>query len=313
MWALLFGIRTVQAQVAQDDVSLTITPEIPGPNEDVNAEIKSYTYDLNTANITWRVNKQVRLSGIGETRFLFQTKNAGELVVLEVTIVIDGQTLVKTFQIKPLTVDLLWQAIDSYVPPFYKGKALLSTEGLVRISAMPNFGNTSIDPKTLTYNWRRNYNAQPSASGYGKRFITIKQNYLNTDDTVSTTITNNSDGSVAVGRMNILTYKPKIIFYEKHPTLGILYNNALQDGVAVGTNDKTLVAEPYFVGTTFPRSSDLSYVWTLNGEEIPTPEKKNQIILRKGPESGTANLKLMIESASKLFLELSKSLSINLQ
>ncbi len=312
---LLLVPSTSFAQLEQNDISVISDPEIPGPYEGVVVTLQSYTYDLDQALITWKTNGQVTLTGIGEKSFSFQTKGIGEATTIEVTIAIDGEKIVKRITTKPGAVDLLWQAVDSYTPPFYKGKALPSSEGLVKIVALPNFNTNGkiTSSKNTLYAWKRNYTALPGLSGYGKQSITIKMNYLSNQENISLESTDPNDGSNAKANIALRTFNPKIIFYERDSVLGTKYNAALTQGVTISESDKMIVAEPYFVSPNYPLSGDLNYTWSINGNTIPTPERKNAIILRRGEQTGIATLKIDITSVSKLFLEVSKSLNIRLE
>jgi hypothetical protein len=75
---------------------------------------------------------------------------------------------------------LLWQANDAYVPPFYKGKALLTEGSDVKIVAMPEIksGSGTINPKNLTYSWKKDYTNDPDGSGYGIHSYVFMSDFL---------------------------------------------------------------------------------------------------------------------------------------
>lgn len=306
---LCFSYVSAQTDFSGNDISIETIPEIPGPYEDVHVKLISYSYNLDQLNITWIEDGKTGLTGIGEKNFIFTSPGLGGLKTVEVKVILpNGELFDKKIITKPSDVDLLWQGVDAYTPPFYRGKALPSSEGILRVVAMTSFANNK-----SVYSWRRNYNAVQDASGYGKNSFTFRNSYLNKVENISVTSTNTDDGSVAQKSIGLSLYTPKIIFYEKDPLLGILYNKGITDSVSVGKSDKTLVAEPYFVSPHDPLSTDLLYTWKINGKEIDNPDQPNTIVIRSGNQSGTAKIDISIESISKLFLSVKKSLTVNLE
>lgn len=307
--AFYFSPVSAQTDFSNNDISIETIPEIPGPYEDVQVKLISYSYNLDQLNITWLEDGKVGLTGTGEKNFSFISPGLGQTRTVEVRITLpDGELFSRKIITKPSNVDLLWQGVDAYTPPFYRGKALPTSEGVLRVVAMTSFPNNK-----SVYSWRRNYNAVQDASGYGKNSFTFKNSYLNKIENISVTSNNTEDGSVAQKNIALSLFTPKIIFYEKDPLLGILYNKGITDSVSVGKSDKTLVAEPYFVSPRDPLATDLLYTWKINTKEIDNPDQPNTIVIRSGNESGTAKIDLSIESISKLFLNVKKSLSVNLE
>ena len=75
--------------------------------------------------------------------------------------------------------DVLWEALDSHTPPFYKGKPLPSNESYIRAVAISG----SFNPRTTTYTWNRGGKTVASASGLGKSAFIFKHDILtNTED-----------------------------------------------------------------------------------------------------------------------------------
>ena len=88
------------AQVRNTDIILSISPENPGPNQNVRATLSSYSINLDKANIVWSLNNQESSNGIGKKSFSFTTDNTVSSIVLSVTAeTTDGQNLLKTITI----------------------------------------------------------------------------------------------------------------------------------------------------------------------------------------------------------------------
>src|SRR3989339_257812 len=117
---MLFGTTVINA--VSTDILVDIVPPNPAPNENVTINLKSYAYDLNSVLISWSINGKVSASGIGKKSFSTVAGKAGEEKNVVVTISLPDGTTDTKITIKPSVMVLLWQANDSFVPPFYKGK-----------------------------------------------------------------------------------------------------------------------------------------------------------------------------------------------
>lgn len=304
--------NTARAELAQTDVSIESVPEIPGPYENVTLTLISYAVDLNRLQITWFENGVSKLSGVGKKQYSFTTSGIGTVTTIEAKIVSGGAVLSKRFVIRPASVDMLWEATDTYIPPFYRGKALPSSEGVIKVVAFPHFKNGSGETASsaVVYNWKRNYNSVTDSSGYGKNVFLFKQSYLNPIEQIGLTAIDNGTGSSVKKTVYIKTYSPKIIFYEKDPLLGIKYEKAFNE-IDVTDAEKSIIAEPYFFSPGNIFSSDLDFVWKINSSIVETPLVRNAITLKSGGE-GVSNITLEIKNKKRIFVNSKGSLKINL-
>ena len=115
---------------------------------------------------------------------------------------------------------LLWQANDSYVPPFYRGKALATPDSEIKVVAMT-------DSKNMTYAWKKDYSNDQEASGYGKNFFLYTNDYLEGSNNVSVVASTldqkySNEASIEVG-----TTEPKILFYKNDNSLGTTLQKTL--------------------------------------------------------------------------------------
>ncbi len=299
------------AQLVQSDIAIETVPDVPEPYKSVTIKLVSYAIDLNNATITWIVNGSSALAGVGAKQFSLDAPGPGASKTVVAKIVFGSSSLSKQIIIKPSQVDLLWQAIDSTVPPFYRGKSLPGSEGIIKIVAMPVF-STSTQQSGVIYNWKKNFNSLQDASGYNKNSINIKLNYLNPIEQFSVVATNTTTGSVAKKTINLKPYTPKILFYEKDPLLGIKYEKTLENGFLIDSGEKTIVAEPFFFSPGNKLSRDLQYTWKINNSVIPVPETKNILTIKSGGV-GVSDISLEIKNISKLFQASKEIIKINLK
>jgi len=304
----VFFAFSVKAQIKSNDISLNLNPKEPGANETVYASISSYMTDLNKSFISWTLNGQTVVQGVGQKNFSFKTGESGSQTSIDVKIDnTDGSSINKQVVVNPIGIDLLWETYDSYVPPFYKGKALLSSEGTVKAVALLNSNKSS----GATYNWKVDGDGKMDSSGYGKNFYVFKKSYLDKNNTIEVSASNLLGSSLGSGKVNIANGNPKIVFYKKDPNLGTQWESALEDNFRMDSNGETIVFEPYFISPKNLSSSDLNLTWTLGNSPISTPEIKNELNIKPESSGGSSKIKISVENIKKMFLNASKEINVN--
>ncbi len=306
---------SVSAQVRDTDISLQISPAYPAPNQDVTATLSSQSADLDKTLISWSLNGQERLTGIGKKEFDFNTGDLGTSEnISAIVYTVDGNSITKNLSVQPAQVDMLWESPDSYVPPFYRGKALAPSQGTIKVVAVPflSSGGGKADPANLAYAWTKDGKGQTDSSGWGKDYFTFQNSYLDDGNAISVQVSDILGNATAGGSINLKTYAPKIVFYPRDPVFGTQWGEALSDGFSVPSGGETMVAAPYFFSETDPNSSSLSYTWTLTGEPIDTPDPKNILSVKPAAgTSGAADIKVSINNANTLFQNASGELNVN--
>ncbi len=305
----------VEAQLKTSDVTLNITPLFPTPNQTVSANLESFAIDLDKTNIAWLLNSQEKISGVGKKAFSFNVGGTGVSLSIEARIsTVTGQNIIKRAVITPADIDMMWEAFDSYAPPFYRGKTMVSTEGSFKVVAMPNLINSfgKVNPASLSYSWVKDETPQPDLSGWGKNYFVFKNSSLDNENTISVAVSDAFGGANTQGEITLQTGTPEIIFYENNPLLGVNYDNAVRDGFLINKTGSTLVAAPYFFSPNDLSSKDLSFTWSLNGEGIATPVPKNILSIKPAEgQGGSAVIKIAINNAQTLFQSLEKELNVS--
>ncbi|MEK7459708.1 MAG: hypothetical protein AAB636_01425 [Patescibacteria group bacterium] len=303
------------AQVQDTDVTLSISPEYPSAKENVTASLSSYVIDLNKANISWSLNNEEIGRGIGKKTISFTINDLGLETILNVNIeTTNRQSIDKTIIIPSGNIDMLWEATDSYVPPFYRGKALVAREGKFKIVAIPSIISQSgqINPNNLSYAWKKDNNGQTNSSGWGKSSFSFKNSYLDIINKIEVTVSDISGNTKLAGSINLQTTQPKILFYKKDPLLGVQNQNALNNDFTVGTNGETIIAIPYFFSPKNLSSSNLTWNWEVGNSKINTPTPKNEIRV-KGEEGkgGRTKIKIVVSNIKTLFQEAVKEIIVS--
>ena len=297
------------AQTQTNDIVLAINPQYPKVNQGVTASVSSYTTDLNKAKISWILNGQLSIESVGQKKFSFNVGDVGTQTTIEAQIqASDGSFINKKIVISPMDIDMLWEAQDTYVPPFYKGKALIPSQGMIKVVAMPN----SIGSEKYAYNWKQDDNSKTDSSGYGKNFYSFKNSYLETSNTVEASVSDLYGNNIGAGKVTVQTSFPKILFYEKDPLLGTKWEKSLDDGFTINPNGVTFVAEPYFFSPKNLSSSVLNFKWSLGSSEISTPTTPNELSIKpENGQSGQSSVSLSIDNIKTLFLSMNKTLNVN--
>jgi hypothetical protein len=259
------------------------------------------------------VNGKSASSGVGKKSFSLDAPNAGgETSVLAVTSLPDGAVETKIV-IRPNVMVLLWQAEDSYVPPFYKGKALPSPDSLVKVVAMPEIrsGSGMVNPKNMTYVWKKDYANSQDDSGYGKNVFTYINDYLEDSNNVGVVASTVDQKYSSTASVDIGMTKPKILFYKNDASLGTLWEQALANGHKIVTSE-ILEASPYFISPGDLRIPTLTWDWFINDGVVSAPiYRKNTMPLQvQTGTSGSSKIRLEINNTEKIFESATKEINV---
>lgn len=285
-------------------VTISLIPENPRPNDSVTVTIQSFSVDLDAALITWIVNGKKVASAVGQKTYSLNAGALGSISRVDVSATSPGISVTESVIIRPADVSLLWES-DTYTPPFYRGKALHSYNGFFRITAIPELMGSNgklIDSKDLIYTWKKNGTIVADSSGYGKnQFVSSQTSYLREGEDVTVEVSAPRDSLVASRSITIRPIVPKVLFYEKNGLYGELYNKAITSRFALDVDEVTLTVEPYFFSISDKRASNMSYVWKLNGREVPDFTDENEITLRReDDQAGRSELSVVLQNRNKL-------------
>lgn len=302
-----------QIQIQEGEVSVETSPNNPQPYQDVVINLISYATDLDKAIITWEISGRTVLSGIGKKSYSFKAGAPDTLNVINISIkpVSSMSTINKTITIVPTEVDIMWEAVNSYTPPFYKGKAFPVVGSMIKVVAIPNTKTILSGSGSMSYVWKNNDIVDSDSSGYNKNSYLFKNSVFENTSEIGVIVSSVSGNFGAENTVSIPMYEPSLIFYKKSPTEGVLYNQALNKEIEMPEDEMTIVAEPYF--TSFKGKEDNFMLnWTINENIIPTPSKKTELTIRPSARGGYATIGLVMENTKELFQKISNQLRINL-
>ena len=310
--ALLFSAGPVLAQEFSasafgTNLAISLSPQYPQPGQTVHLSAAGTGIDLENSAIIWRANGKIIAQGTGADSADVTVGALGSETAVEVDVdTPDGTLLSAEATLAPTTLDLLVGS-DSYVPPFYVGRALPSAGTNVIVQAVAHFkkaDGTSIPDGSIVYTWKRNNEAIASVSGRGKAAAIISAPHLFTSDTITVDAVS-SDGTRAARTSVIVSASDAILdLYEDHPLYGILYNRALGASVFIPESEMTFAGVPYFAQTSSPTSRSLSYEWHVNNQKItPSTSAPNEITINAQNSNGRADIALEVTHATNFYLD----------
>lgn len=301
-----------QILIQESEISFEMIPENPEPYEKVVINLYSYATDLDKAVISWLRNNESISSGIGKKSISVVSPGPNSSIILDITIIPAGQSsaIRKNIVIGPSDMNILWEAVDGYVPPFYKGKALPSRGGSIKVVSIPNTASITSNIGEMDYTWKNNGVTVENTSGYNKNSYLFKNSLFSTEDQIEVSVSSVSNNYNSTRRITVPAYNPSLIFYKKSPTDGILYNRGITTDFSLEEDQATFVASPYNLATG-NNDNLFDYTWYVNGEMVSTP-KKNEISIRPTSRDGYVEIGLTIENLQELFQKVTNVFNVNL-
>lgn len=281
--------RTVVAQSA--DMAITATPGNPAPGQQVFLKAQSFSLDLNQTVITWKYNGALITSGTGKTEIVVTAPKAGQTGIIIATT--SGTIIPATASItlRPASVDLLWEAADSYTPPFYKGKALPADGALIRVVGIP----AATAPKNNVFKWSHNDEIQQDSSGYNKSSFVFQNGALATSDTVELTL--ESGSFVGTNAVTITPVSPSLVAYQNND--GFI-NYAIGSTQSITTNQAGLILhfEPFFFSFLGSIMDSLNIEMSAGDTAIAGDPRVNELRLSRPDEGGESRVNLAISTVA---------------
>ncbi|AKM83940.1 TPA: hypothetical protein DCZ46_01240 [Candidatus Campbellbacteria bacterium] len=294
-------------------LTMKLSNRIPSPNEEITISLENYSIDLYTSQISWYKNDSLVERGLGKKDFTFNVGGLGTSdTITAVVLTKNGEQISTSKTFSPAEVDIVWEG-DVYTPPFYKGKALVSHRSVVKIVAIPNFigsNKSKISDDKLMYVWKKNGNIINGSQGMGKNMLYYDMEKNFRDSVLTVEVSNSDDSIKAKSSVSIKEIKPKIVFYENDPLMGIVFEKALNKKTDLLKEEITVTAQPFFFSKDDIKNEKLEYKWKLNNK-ILDDVVGDFITLKKGEDKGTANLSLNIQDKNRVMQSATNILNIN--
>jgi len=277
--------------------SLVVLPTFPEPESNITVSLDAYSMNTVGASINWYVDGKEVVASKNERSILVRSGSLGKKTSVNAQVIVpNGPSFTARRDIIPAVVDLVIEA-DTYVPAFYRGRALPSGESAIRAIAIPHTGG-SLSPSSLTYKWEYNGGVLLGGPVRGKQSINLTMSRF-ADNRLTVTIIDGNGQSIAEKSLFLNPVDPELHFYEDNPLRG-LHERAITDSFALIGDETTLFGEPYYMQTDLT-SRTATFSWTINGEKTvyqnPDP---HSITLRRSGGGGSAAVELKAMTTAKI-------------
>ncbi len=204
-----------------------------------------------------------------------------------------AQVNVVTKNITP-NITLVWEA-RSYVPPFYKGKALMPDGGDGRIVAFLPSGIAATD-KT-SYSWRVDGAVDGARSGVGKNTYEVRSEIFGGSPLIVVEVSDEK-GPIGTGALRIPLTKPRVLVYADAPLGGVLFN---VENPRLNGEELVVETYPLFFTTTRRDNPALSYRWEVNSSSVSNPlGNSGRLVLRSESAAGTTTVGVSIANSGRI-------------
>lgn len=285
--------HVAQAQVLSSlSASINVSPQNPSVGQVVRLNTTSAQIDLSKATIRWSVDGDLIDQGVGLQSV--QTIAPDESFSVELSITTqDGQTVSRTRSVLGPKSILLWEAVDSYTPPFYKGKALTGKTGDVKFSVINTSGGSN------SYSWE--YNNQPQQNQNREYFIA--RGDLFASRRLATATVFDGANSQTLSSSVQMDNPERISLYRQTPALGTLYNKEI---AVLPAGTQSIVAVPYFFPQSAVEDGDIRFTWRLNGTEAGSDQ--NAIVVNGVP--GSVDIRIVVENIRQTLQKAQRTVTI---
>lgn len=296
--------------VNAQNIDLRYTPTYPASGDMVSISLSAFGVDINTAEISWYKDGNFERKGVGMKNFNF-TLGANSNVIRSI-IKTGSSTLEKSVIINSSSMDVLWEVVGSYEPPFYKGKIHPIKGSTVRVVAIPQIKDDKglvPDSGRFIYGWKKDGNSFAGQSGFGANSFSYQSQILDRDNTIEVEA---SGLSRALAKsVTITPTNSEIHFYEYSLVYGPMYNKAVRDNQTFNTRRINILAEPYFIFTKNIENPLLETEWRVNNL-VNNPPQKNLMLMNIADNINTVNLSFKTDNTSQLLQGMTRNLRLNI-
>ncbi len=270
-------------------ISLKLEPQFPGANTPVTVSLDDYSINTAGAQILWYIDGVEQRAYTNERSMKFTTGNLGKKQVILVSINRPNTLpLSASATVRPAEVHIILEA-DTYVPSFYKGRALPSTESPVRAVVLVEDG-TKAAPSTYTYTWAEDGTVLMGGPVKGKysyafQMPQFRSKYL------SVSVLNATGEQVGKGYILLEATEPELRFYEESPLRGLLQREMQGPFPFIG-DEMVIHGEPYFMSNPVTENTG-QFIWKVGGNKSSSnTQAPNALKLERIGQNGSTEVQL---------------------
>ena len=205
------------------------------------------------------------------------------------------------------SVDLLWQG-DTYVSPFYKGRALWSSQSRITFLAIPR-GLGS--PANLRYKWTKNGTVLGNISGVGKNSLSFTDSVISRPQIIKVDIVSSQDKVLASASTLVTPMSPVLVVYENNPLYGFMFHRETSGTYPLKEREITFGAFPFFFSITSRADNAADYQWRTN---VGNAETGNMVTYRTPDDSsGSSQIEVRASNVDKILQDSKKSFLVEFE
>lgn len=272
-------------------ITLTTVPEFPSPHAPVQVSLDDYSVETTGASIAWFINGVERTEFKNERSITIQTGDVGEKSTVRVVLTrSNAPALSHSLSIVPTEIDIILEA-DTYVPSFYRGRALPSRDSSLRAIAVVHDG-TNVPDSAYTYKWSLGNTVISGGPVTGRNVLMLDLPHFD-NQPLLVEVFDSTGTRIGRNEVQLIGTEPELHFYEHSPLRGLSEREVVSPAPLL-EQETTFYGEPYFLNARIDKN-DADFVWKTNGEEqAPNQATPNAITLRSLGGSGEATVELSI-------------------
>lgn len=187
-------------------------------------------------------------------------------------------------------VDLLWQG-ETYVSPFYKGKALWSSQSKVNLLAIPHGLS---NPANLIYKWTKNGTVLGNVSGVGRNTLSFADMLFSKPQTIKVEILSQDEVVVASTTLTLTPASQTLAVYENHPLYGFMFHRETGGVHELREQEVTFAAFPLFFSVTNRMDAGINYEWRTNAGGLETANS----VTYRAPDDATGSSQVQVSASN---------------
>ncbi|GEM_PF-1257746 len=282
-------------QIVQS-VVLSSEPSSPSPEQKVTVQADTPTTDSDRDVFTWIIDGVTRpeLSGAGKNTFTYTAGPVGSIKRVSVRVQpINDQAFSSSLNIYTTDIVLTWTA-DTFIPKWYKGKALPIVNSKIRMVALPTFivDGAQIPASRLIYAWSVDGNRV--SKGVGKQVYDFEQpNQTWATPTILVTVEDSAGRIHKEVRTGMISQQPHAVIYQSLPLGGIEFRRGTAAFPSIAPSIVDLEVEPFFFNVQ--SRYDLSYTWSVGRSPAAnTPQNPFLLTIDAQQQQGNADIPVSI-------------------
>lgn len=304
----------VSAQLLPAPVSMVVSPPAPSPGDTVTVAAVTPSFDSHTAYFSWTVDGRARadLSGTGKNTITLIAGNVGSTQRAAVSVsrktagtgVTGGDA---SITIRPAGLILTYVA-ETFVPRWYRGKALPVSGSIVEVIALPDVvvDGTRVPAERLMYRWGLD-DERNVLTGIGEQVLRVQTSDMaGTSHEVKVRVEDEAGKVKKEGVFYIVPATPLVAIYNSSPLGGVEFRTSQNFTGTKGLFD--FIAEPFFFPV--PSRAELAWRWNVGGAAFAGNAGTPHIITvdtGQYPE-GPLSIGASAEKSGQLFLSTASAL-----